>query len=90
MRGMGDKALCPGCGGYLSSILAAFKEGRPCPQCGLSADAAAAVVAVQAQRGDAKLKAQLVDEIKLRHAAEEKAARLERQVARMRRVLEEP
>lgn len=31
------KTLCPGCGSYLSSVGIAFRDGKPCPQCGYAA-----------------------------------------------------
>lgn len=40
---MSEKMTCPACEAHLSSILRAFEEGRPCPECGLPSSAAVAV-----------------------------------------------
>jgi hypothetical protein len=33
-----DKTTCPGCESYTSGVLAAFRNGEPCPYCGLAAE----------------------------------------------------
>lgn len=58
---MSDKMLCPGCDCSTSGIHAAFSEGRPCPVCGLSAEAAQQVVAAQERHADEQLVQQLTD-----------------------------
>lgn len=52
---MSDKAECPACGSYSSTIRRAFGDGDPCPSCGLSADAAAEVMAIRRRDADAEL-----------------------------------
>lgn len=84
---MSDKQTCPGCDAYTSSVLQAFRDGERCPYCGLSAGAANEILAVQEKRADEELKEQLADAIKRREDAERKAARLERQLAAVRRAL---
>jgi hypothetical protein len=37
---MSYKLICPGCDRYLSSIFQAYADGRPCPCCGSSLQAA--------------------------------------------------
>lgn len=37
---MSRKITCPGCDLYLSSIFRAYADGRPCPHCGSSLQAA--------------------------------------------------
>lgn len=49
---MSDKAECPGCTSYLSSILTAFKEGRDCPHCGLSATTALEIETIRGSRAN--------------------------------------
>jgi hypothetical protein len=34
------KRICPGCDSWTSAIGAAFRDGEPCPYCGLPAEAA--------------------------------------------------
>lgn len=75
--------ICPGCDGYTSSILMAVRDGQPCPYCGLSASAITEIDALQQNRADEELKARLEAAIKDRDAAQAKAARLERQLARI-------
>lgn len=71
---MSDKAGCPGCNGYSSSILQADIEGEPCPFCGLSYNARAEIRAVRSGMADVKLKAQVQalllenDKLKRAHA----------------------
>lgn len=38
---MSEKRQCPACLSWTSGVLAAFRDGLPCPYCGLPADAAA-------------------------------------------------
>jgi hypothetical protein len=67
---MGRKMTCPACDARTSSVLAAFEEGRPCPNCGLSAEAALEIDDVQQRRADEELKARLEQAIKDRDAAQ--------------------
>lgn len=53
---------CPGCQSHTSSVLAAFQEDEPCPQCGLSAGAAFEIQTVQQSRADDRLR-QRVEEL---------------------------
>jgi DNA repair exonuclease SbcCD ATPase subunit len=53
------KATCPGCDSSTSSIRIAFREGHPCPVCGLPAHAAREIDAARARGADAKLTARL-------------------------------
>lgn len=79
---MSRKMTCPGCNAHTSSVLAAFEEGRPCPNCGLSAEAALEIDGVRQRRADEELKAKLETAIKERDAAQRELrlvkARLER------------
>lgn len=50
---------CPGCGGYTSSVLAAYEDGSPCPYCGLSNDAAEEIITVRERVADEALKARV-------------------------------
>jgi transcription elongation factor Elf1 len=79
---MGRKMTCPACNSHTSSVLAAFEEGRPCPECGLSAEAALEILSVRQRRADEELKAKLETAIKERDAAQRELrlvkARLER------------
>jgi DNA repair exonuclease SbcCD ATPase subunit len=59
-----DKMVCPGCESYTSGVLAAFREGRACPVCGLSAEAAQAVEEAQARHADEVVTKQLTDALK--------------------------
>jgi hypothetical protein len=67
---MSNKMTCPGCGTHTSSVLAAFEEGRPCPNCGLSAEAALEIQAVRLKRADEELKTRLETAIKERDEAQ--------------------
>lgn len=67
---MGQKMTCPACDSHSSSVLNAFEEGRPCPNCGLSAQAALEIQMVRQRRADEDLKAKLETAIKERDEAQ--------------------
>jgi len=77
---MGDRAWCPSCGTETSSVLAAFARGEGCPHCGLSAAAAAELVAARRRGAEFSLVVQAAQ-------AECRAQEAEREVARLRDVL---
>ena len=56
---MSEKLTCPGCSTHTSQRLAELQDGRPCSNCGLSAEATAEILAVRRVQADEKLKAQL-------------------------------
>jgi transcription elongation factor Elf1 len=90
---MSRKMTCPACNSHTSSVLAAFEEGRPCPNCGLSAGAALEIEGVRQRRADEDLKARLEAAIKERDAAQRELrltkARLERITELVGRPLED-
>ena len=90
---MSRKMTCPACNSHTSSALAAFEEGRPCPYCGLSAEAALEIDGVRQQRADEDLKSRLETAIKERDAAQRELrlvkARLERITELVGRPLED-
>lgn len=47
---------CPGCENSLHAILVAFREGDPCPRCGLPADVARQVYEAQRKGADEALR----------------------------------
>jgi hypothetical protein len=59
MEAVSHKMHCPGCNSTTSGIAAAFNDGRSCPNCGLSAEAALEVESIRDRRGDEQLKADL-------------------------------
>lgn len=77
------KMECVGCGSYGSDVGNAFYEGRPCKFCGLSASAAAEIMAVRAQQADQKLKTRLETAIKERDTAQVKLAEAEKRLDRL-------
>lgn len=56
---MADKAFCPACQSYTSTIREAFDNGQPCPVCGLAAAVAAEIDTIQQRRADEQTKADL-------------------------------
>jgi hypothetical protein len=70
-------------------VLIAYRDGQPCPYCGLSFEAATEITRIQQTRADDELKTQLAEAIKARETAERTAARLEHQLARVRQALED-
>lgn len=90
---MSRKMTCPACTSHSSSVLAAFEEDRPCPECGLSAESALEILSVRERRADEELKAKLEAAIKERDAAQRELrltkARLERITALVAQPLED-
>lgn len=84
---MGRKMTCPGCNSHTSSVLAAFEEGRPCPQCGLSAEAALEIETIRQRRADEDLKARLEQAIKERDEAQRELRWAKHRLDRLSEVL---
>ena len=78
---MADKMTCPACDAHLSSVLMAFEEGQPCPNCGLPAEAAVDVLAAR-KRGASEVLTQKYA------AAETRAAKAEAEVRKLRAKLD--
>lgn len=82
---MADKMTCPGCDAHLSSILRAYDDGEPCPNCGLSWAAVDELFtkrrAVAVSRANEDVK-QVADQALLR------AGRLEAENERLRRIVD--
>jgi hypothetical protein len=53
---MADKMECPACNSWSSSIAMAVVNGRPCPVCGVSAEAIIEIYAVRETRATEALK----------------------------------
>jgi hypothetical protein len=79
---------CPGCGSCSSTITAAFREDRPCPDCGLSSDAAAEILGIQRSRADETLKAHLTEALKAKGIAEGKLRRAEYRLEQIREAMD--
>lgn len=73
---MVDKMTCPGCGAHTSTVLARVREGEPCPNCGLSAEAIIEVTQVRQRAADEELKGRLSTALIERDRAVTEAARL--------------
>lgn len=58
---MADKMQCLGCEAYLSSILRAYREGKPCPECGLPDHVMFYLEQLKSQGVDAKLLWRIAD-----------------------------
>ena len=70
------KRTCPACDSETSAIGMAFRDGEPCPYCGLPAEAAEAVIRAR-RRGAAE------DVLERMARAEARAARAEARLARL-------
>lgn len=83
------KRSCPGCDAWTSAVGAAFRDGLPCPYCGLPADAAHAIdVARDRKVADDILERVAAAEIRAA-AAERRVADLEQAIDKARRFLNE-
>lgn len=85
---MSDKAECPGCGSYTSTVLSRFRDGNPCPYCGLSASAAAEIAAIREGRANDEVKRVAEEAIKRAEKAEREAAHLRSQILDIRSALD--
>lgn len=85
---MSDKMSCPGCNSYTSSVLTAFKDDRPCPHCGLSAEATVELLAVREKVANDELKTKLTAALVRADKAERRVYRLEDAVREIRGNLE--
>jgi hypothetical protein len=84
------KMTCPACEAHLSSVLHAFEEGRPCPQCGLPSDAAVAVSKARRHHVENETVARLASaEVKLAQALRENQVLRDR-LDNVRAALDEP
>lgn len=86
---MSNKMTCPACNSHTSSTLAAFEEGRPCPNCGLSAEAALEILTVRQKRADEDLKARLETAIKERDEAQRELRWAKRRLEQIGETLDE-
>jgi hypothetical protein len=78
-----EKMTCPACDSHTSSVLAAYREGGPCPVCGLSAAAGAEILRIQDVRADEALKAELAEALKRADRAESERDKLARKLDRV-------
>lgn len=86
---MSTKAECPGCGSCTSAIWSAFREGRPCPVCGLSAAAADEVLAARRKSADKELVAKYEEAIKRADKAEAALRRAEWRLGHINEAMED-
>lgn len=86
---MSDKTHCPGCNSYTSGVHIAVQEGRPCPNCGLSAEVIEQVNAAQDRYGETELTRQWQQAVIRAERAEQEAESLRAKLAKLRRVLDE-
>lgn len=86
---MSNKMTCPACDSHTSSILNAFEEARPCPNCGLSAEAALEILTVRQKRADEDLKARLETAIKERDEAQRELRWAKKRLTEIGEALEE-
>ncbi|MFG3340551.1 hypothetical protein [Glycomyces sp. NPDC048151] len=70
------KRTCPGCNSWSSSIGIAWRNGDPCPSCGLSAAAAAEIDEIRDKRGNDELKERLEKALLERDAALREVSRM--------------
>lgn len=81
---------CPGCGNYLSDILMAFRDGSPCPRCGLAADTARQVLEAQQRGADETLRQGYTDAMKRALEAERERDELRERMREIREAANRP
>lgn len=80
---MSQKLACPGCNTYTSQRLRELEEGRPCSNCGLSAQATEEILAVYQSQADQKLRDQLTAALLRAGKAEGERDNLRRRLERI-------
>ena len=85
---MSQKMTCPACNAHLSSVYQAFENGEPCPNCGLSHEAAQEVLSAKARNADETLRARLTELLAERDAAVARAEKAESKLQRIKWELE--
>ena len=75
------KRSCPACDSHTSAIGAAFRDGEPCPYCGLPAEAAHAIDAAQERHVSEEVLKRLA-------AAEVRAVNAEAEARRVNAILD--
>jgi DNA replicative helicase MCM subunit Mcm2 (Cdc46/Mcm family) len=78
---MADKMTCPACDSYTSDVLRAFRNGEPCPSCGLSNSAAQEVDEARTRNADETLIQKYIEAAKRAEMAEEALGTLRSRVA---------
>lgn len=78
---MSEKMTCPACTSHTSSVLSAYREGEPCPYCGLTVDATQQILTIQRSKASEDVK-------RMAQEAVERAARAEAEVRRLERIVE--
>lgn len=81
---------CPGCGNYLSDILAAFRDGSPCPRCDLPAETARQVLEARRAGADKELERKCRDALKRAQEAERERDDLRERMREIREVANRP
>lgn len=76
---------CPGCGSFSSRVLQEYCKENPCPSCGLSPQATAAIASLRQESDLARLRESAVQVVLRADRASRKAAALQR---RLERILE--
>lgn len=84
------RITCPGCDNHLSAILAAFREGAPCLECGLPAEVARQVIDAQRKGADETLRRGYTDAIKRALEAERERDDLRERMREIRGVAGRP
>ncbi len=79
---MGDRLLCPGCDAETSSVWLAYRDGRACPHCGLSAESILELTTVRKRHADSEF-------LKEYEQAVKRVGRLEAENAGLRKALGE-
>lgn len=83
------KMVCPACDSWTSSVGIAFRDGEPCPYCGLPADTARVVIEARARRADEDLVARVLEADQRAVKAEAEAAVLRARLNEVRRAVAE-
>ena len=81
---------CPGCGNYLSDILAAFRDGSPCPRCNLPAETARQVLEARRRGADEELEQKYTDALRRALGAERERDELRERMREIREVANRP
>lgn len=87
---MGSTQTCPACRNHTQSIHHAFRDGEPCPVCGLPAHAAAQVLEFQAAHRDSAVMEQYKEMAARALTAEQQVRVLNERIRLVRAAMDEP
>lgn len=86
---MGERLECPACESETSTVLIRFRDGEPCPYCGLSAAAMAEIFDARKRGADKALMTKYTEAVKRADKAEREVSHLRSKLSRIEQALKD-